>query len=234
MSVGTGIECINLKKAKYNRDMRIAAASAISHTEPVPTDVGRADRAVYHDTSRAGKIERTSYGRRAAERPYEDDGYTFKDVCGAIGEELLGAFASYRKKKMRERANAPKYVTKKVKAKSAFPVSVIGYIVVFSVIAMFLVLGNSRLNEATLYADSLENSINEQMNKCEMLTAEVNARNDAAAVEDYAINVLGLVKKTDVAKTYVSISGEDKIVVSGTDVISGETGSATMTLDSGN
>ena len=67
-----------------------------------------------------------------------------------------------------------------------------------------------------------------------MLTAEINSRNDAASVETYALDVLGLVRKTDVAKTYVSISGEDKVVVSGVqnNVSSGAT--ITMTLDSGN
>ena len=96
---------------------------------------------------------------------------------------------------------------------------------------MFLVLGNSRINEATLYSDSLEGQISAAINQCEMLTAEMNARNDAASVEDYALNVLGLVKKTDVAKTYVSISGEDKVVVSASGKQSGTEGFATMTLN---
>lgn len=29
MTVGTGIECINLKKAQYNRNMKLAKASAV-------------------------------------------------------------------------------------------------------------------------------------------------------------------------------------------------------------
>ena len=214
MAVGTGIECINLKKAKYNRDMRIAAASA-SAAEPVSE--APSSGAVHSSVHTSAPVKTVK--RRASDIPAED-GYSFKDVAGAIGEELLGAFASYRRKKMRERARAPKYIAREVKAKTAFPVSVIGYIVVFSVIAMFLVLGNSRINEAALYASSLENEINEAINTCETLTAEINSRSDAAAVENYAVNVLGLVKNTDVAKTYISISGEDKIVVNGAAAVS--------------
>lgn len=37
-------------------------------------------------------------------------------------------------------------------------------------------------------------------------------------IEGYAENVLGMVKSTDVAKHYVSISGEDKIAVGGVGV----------------
>lgn len=210
MAVGTGIECINLKKAKYNRDMRLAAAAASStvderHEMTVSTSV--------HSSVHSSYPVRTE-NRRVSGAPV-NDGYSFKDVAGVIGEEILGMVASYRRNKIRERARAPKYIAKEVKAKTVFPVPVIGYIVVFSVIAMFLVLGNSRINEATLYANSLENEINEAINICEILNAEVNSRCDAAVLEDYAVNVLGLVKNTDVAKTYISISGEDKIVLNG-------------------
>lgn len=223
MAVGTGIECINLKKAKYNRDMKLAKEAAASADTQ---HIFRADDTHIHS-------QRVNTASRYTDVPV-DDGYTLRDIAGAVGKELAGAISTYRKNKQRERARAPKYITRKVKAKTAFPVSIIGYIVVFSVIAMFLVLGNSRINEATLYASSLENEINDAINKCEMLTAEVNSRNDAASVEDYALNVLGLVKKTDVAKTYVSISGEDKIVVGGRESAEKTAGYATMTLSAGN
>lgn len=173
-------------------------------------------------------------GTRPEALPSED-GVTFKDLLGALGEELLGAVAAYNRKKKKERANAPKYVTRTVKAKSAFPVTVIGYIIVFSVIAMFLVLGNSKINEAIIQGDNLQSMINEEMNRCDILSSQINSRNDAAAIENYAVNVLGLVKKTDVAKTYVSISGEDKVIVSANgngNTLAGVM--ATMTLASGN
>lgn len=222
MTVGTGIECINLKKAKYNRDMRIAAASAVA-SAAVSASVSEvpsygAARSSVHASAPVRTEKRRTTGVSV------DDGNILKDLAGAIGGAMLGALSSYRRKKMRERTRTPKYIARNVKAKTAFPVSALGYIVVFSVIAMFLVLGNSRINEATLYANSLENEINEAVNTCEALTAEVNSRSDALAVEEYAVNVLGLVKNTDVAKTYISISGEDKIVLNGVAVASGTFG----------
>ena len=230
MTVGTGIECINLKKAKYNRDMRIAKAAA----ENAPAHTEYADASVACMPARnAVNGTRNIHYTRTADIP-ADDGITLKDVINEVKREINIAWHTHRKNKMRERARTPKYKTENVKAKTAFPIPVIAYIFVFSIIAALLVFGNSKINEATLYADSLETQINSAINKYEMLTAEINSRNDAASVETYALDVLGLVRKTDVAKTYVSISGEDKVVVSGVqnNVSSGAT--ITMTLDSGN
>ena len=229
MSVGTGIECINLKKAKYNRDMRLAKAAETSGASREVQDSHAAGR-----VNTAG-IRNGAYGAshtRSADIP--ENRLTLKDVLDAVKDDIDTARNKHRIEKMREKAREPRYIIKKVEAKTAFPVSIIGYIVVFSVIAMFLVLGNSRINEANLYAGSLEKQINEAMHKYDMLTAEINSRNDAASVESYALDVLGLVKKTDVAKTYVSISGEDKVVVSGNEADLHIGGAVTMTLDSAN
>lgn len=223
MSVGTGIECINLKKAKYNRDMKRSVIKEFDKTSEynaVPTEI-------------SSEKSRRSHIAEAYPDGVADVGYSFKDAILDILAELFKAFHTYRKKRATTRANTPKYVQKKVKTTAVFPVSVIGYIIVFSVIAMFLVLGNSKINEARLYGSSLENQIGAEINKCEMLSAEINAKNDGASVEDYAINVLGLVKKTDVAKTYVSISGEDKVVVKGVSGGTVDRAPVTMTLSSG-
>lgn len=233
MTSGTGIECINLKKAKYIRDMKASRTQNVRNipeaSEPVKTSGTQNRVSVQKQTSKA-----YTHKSNTAVGAY-DDGYTVKDLLGAVGNEAVKAIAAKRRRAARERAYAPHYVAKKVKPSKAFPISAIGYIIVFSVIAMFLVLGNSKINEANLYAESIENQISEQANQNEILTSKLNMRNDAAAIEDYAINTLGLVRKTDVAKKYVSISGEDKVVVSGVyDSGYSAGGSVTMTLSSGN
>lgn len=200
MTSNAGTEYINLKQAKYNRDIRTNKSGVQAVVSAVNAPV-------------KNSAYKSSAGGNTVSAPV-NDGYTAKDVIGLAAEELLRAAAARKKRVARERANAPKYVTKTVKAKQAFPISVIGYIVIFSVIAMFLVLGNSKINEATLRADNLKSEIASEMNRGEILNSYINQRNDAAYVEEYAINVLGMVKSTDVAKRYVSISGEDKVVVS--------------------
>ncbi len=213
MTSNTGIEYINLKQAKYNRDRRIAKANA----------------------ENARVVQQTAQQNYAKSVPVNipaDDGITLKDVTGAIKDAIAGKIAEKRKKAARERANSTKYVAKYVKSEKAFPVSVIGYIAVFSVIGIFLVMGNSRINDATLRANELKSEIASEINTGEILSSSLNQRNDAVRLEEYAVNVLGLVKSTDVSKRYVSISGEDKIVVSG-GYSTGEIGTdASMMLDS--
>ena len=214
MNSNTGTEYINLKQAKYNRDMRTSTARIKTASAGVVTN----NRSVYGNSVSAPV----------------NDGYSVKDTVGLLWEELLRTISKKRKEAARERANAPKYVAKKVKAKQTFPISVLGYIIIFSVIAMFLVFGNSQINEATLRADNLKSEIASEINRGEILNAYINQRNDAAYVEEYAVNVLGMVKSTDVAKRYVSISGEDKVVVSSHGNVSSIGTGATLTLNSAN
>ena len=163
-----------------------------------------------------------------------DSGISVKDVIGLAIDTLIAGIAKKRKMAERERANATKYVAKYVKCEKAFPVSVIGYIIVFSVIAVFLVMGNSRICDATLKVDALKGQIAAEMSAGEILDSSLNQKFDAARIEDYAVNVLGMVKGTDVAKKYISISGEDKIVVSGVNITSGTYTDASLMLDSMN
>lgn len=215
MTSNTGVEYINLKQAKYNRDRRLAQVN-MAYSASVKTD------AVYHSGSVHSKSIAT------------DSGVTFKDVIGLTLDSVAKKIAKKKKTAARERANATKYVAKYVKSEKAFPVSVIGYIIVFSVIAVFLVMGNSRICDATLKVDALKNEIATEMSVGEILDSSLNQRFDAARIEDYAVNVLGMVKATDVAKKYISVSGEDKIVVSGVNKTSGTYADASLMLDSMN
>lgn len=213
MTSNTGIEYINLKQAKYNRDRRMAQINA-------------------ENVKAMQQTAQPGYAKSVPVNIPVDDGLTFKEITGAIKDVIAGKIAEKRKKAARERANSTKYVAKYVKSNKAFPVSVIGYIAVFSVIGIFLVMGNTRINDATLRANELKNEIASEVNMGEILSSSLNQRKDAAQVEEYAVNVLGLVKSTDVAKRYVSISGEDKIVVSGGNIVSGNTTDASIMLDS--
>ena len=123
------------------------------------------------------------------------------------------AAAKKLKEAERERSRRPRYIVRKAENIKPLPISVIGYMLVFAAIAAFLVLGNSRINEATLKADALKSEIALETERSYELSSAINQRKDMAYIEDYAENVLGMVKSTDVAKRYVSISGEDKIVV---------------------
>ena len=129
MTSNIGTEYINLKQAKYNRDMR-AKSSGVNK--------------VY--SSNVQKSINVSAATNESVSAPVNAGTNVKDVIGMAAEELIRIAAEKRKKAARARANEPKYVTKTVKETKAFPISVLGYIIVFSAIAMFLVLGNSKIN----------------------------------------------------------------------------------------
>ena len=230
MTSNVGTEYINLKQAKYNRTMsqrRDTAASPslrpqssaarvqrstssvrkrASFANPAPRAAAHSASAGYARTARSTALPKTGEGRY-------DDGL-LSDIADAVGK----AIAAKRKEKARARAGEAKYVKKSVKAATPLPISLIGYMVVFAAIAMFLVLGNTRINEATLRADALKSSLSAEKERAELLSSALSERKDIGYIEDYAENVLGMVKSTDVAKHYVRISGEDKIAVCGTSV----------------
>ena len=64
----------------------------------------------------------------------------------------------------------------------------------------------------------MKSSLSAEKERAELLSSALSERKDIGYIEDYAENVLGMVKSTDVAKHYVRISGEDKIAVCGTNV----------------
>lgn len=230
MTSNVGTEYINLKQAKYNRTMsqrRDTAASPslrpqssaarvqrstssvrerTSFASPAPRAAAHSASAGYARTARSTALPKTGEGRY-------DDGL-WSDIADSVGK----AIAAKRKEKARARAEEAKYVKKSVKAATPLPISLIGYMVMFAAIAMFLVLGNTRINEATLRADALKSSLSAEKERAELLSSALSERKDIGYIEDYAENVLGMVKSTDVAKHYVRISGEDKIAVCGTNV----------------
>lgn len=230
MTSNVGTEYINLKQAKYNRTMsqrrdttaspslrpqnsaaRVQRSTSsvrkrASFASPALRAAAHSASAGYARTARSTALPKTGTGRY-------DDGL-LSDIADAVGK----AIAAKRKEKARARAGEAKYVKKSVKAATPLPISLIGYMVVFAAIAMFLVLGNTRINEATLRADALKSSLSAEKERAELLSSALSERKDIGYIEDYAENVLGMVKSTDVAKHYVRISGEDKIAVCGTSV----------------
>lgn len=205
MTSNAGTEYINLKAAKYSRDVRVSEMSV-------------------QQAAHSG----VSYSNTAV----KEKSYTAGDLARDIAKEIGIAIQKKRVSSAKERAERPVYVKKYVKAQKAVPVSLIGYIIVFSVMAMFLVLGNSNICEATLKVDALQREINAEINRGEILNTTLAQKTDVGYIEDYAVNVLGMVKSTEVAKTYVSVCGTDRMAVN-TNVqgMEGKT-VATLTLDS--
>lgn len=116
----------------------------------------------------------------------------------------------------REKANAPIIVKKRVKA-SPFPVRFVFYAVVLTLMLMFVIYGNSVMNELSYESNSLKSEIALLEQENDSLQFEIDKKYDLKYIEEVATTELGLVKSTDVVKHYVDISGGDTVEVSETE-----------------
>ncbi|MBE6680978.1 MAG: septum formation initiator family protein [Ruminococcaceae bacterium] len=117
------------------------------------------------------------------------------------------------RRKNREKANAPIIVKKRVKA-SPFPVRFVFYAVVLTIMLMFVIYGNSVMNELSYESNSLKSEIALLEQENDSLQFEIDKKYDLKYIEEVATTELGLVKSTDVVKHYVDISGGDTVEVS--------------------
>ncbi|MDR1629582.1 MAG: hypothetical protein LBS36_05145 [Oscillospiraceae bacterium] len=79
-----------------------------------------------------------------------------------------------------------------------------------------------QLDELSKQIDKQKAMITEERSESVRLSAEVNSRMSINKIEDYAANVLGMVKLTPYNVQYYDFSGADKVVLSGGKSVSGE------------
>lgn len=142
----------------------------------------------------------------------QSEGYLSKATRAAaeyVGQKAL----ENKRRKLRERANAPIVVKKKVKS-SPFPISFIFYTFVITITLMYVIYNYSVINDISYEMTTLESKISQQLVEKEALSVALDKKNDLSYIEQVATNQLGMVKSTDIVKRYVSISSDDKVVVS--------------------
>ena len=145
------------------------------------------------------------------------------DIAQTAAYRLGDAVAAHNRRVARERAEAPVVVKKRVKA-APFPVRFLFYALVATTMLMFIVYTNSVVNEISYDIGDLEAQIAETKAENEKLSIELDKKYDLKYIEHIATTQLGLVKSTDVVKHYVSISGDNDVV------IANETASPVTTL----
>lgn len=136
------------------------------------------------------------------------------DLAATSLHRVGDVVAERNRRALREKAEAPVVVKKRVKA-GPFPISFVFYTVVMMVILMFIVYNNSVVNELSYEAGELERKIAAAEQENERLRLELDRKYDLTYIENVAKNELGLVKSTQVKKYYISLSDGDKVVVSG-------------------
>ena len=149
----------------------------------------------------------TSAQNRGIRTDIYGDSLTTSEYVGELVNEL-------KRKKARERASRPVYSRKRVKSAQPFPFGFILSAVVVTAVFMFIAYNYSVINEISYDTAALEDEIELYMQENERLSVELEKKNDLSYIEQTAVTKLGMVKSTDVYKQYVSLSGNDKTVVS--------------------
>ncbi len=137
---------------------------------------------------------------------YEDT----KNLPEVVGELVK----AHKKKKARMEALRPLYNRKRVKSDKPFPIGIIISVLIISASFMFIVYNKSLMNDISYKTVDMQESINSFEQEKQRLVLEIEKKNDLAEIERIATTELGMVKSTDVYKQYVSISGNDEVVVS--------------------
>ncbi len=103
--------------------------------------------------------------------------------------------------------------TIKAPKRSPFPIAVVFMSVISTVLFMYMIFNMVQINEVTQDISSMQSQLGNLKTEANELTLELEKKNDLNAIEDYAVNVLGMVKMDQLPKKYVSIDNEEKVEV---------------------
>lgn len=102
-------------------------------------------------------------------------------------------------------------------AKMRFPISFLACVAGITILFVMLIGSYSQLTEATATQSMLEKEISRGISYRAELEEQIEEKIDLAEIERIAINRLGMVKSDASDRGYISIAGQDKIVVSDVD-----------------
>lgn len=92
-----------------------------------------------------------------------------------------------------------------------FPTTAIFLAVVCTLLFMVMLISFVNINEITIKIDELETKVSELSEQEKELVLQLEKKNDLRVIEDYAKNVLGMVKIDQLAKKYIKVEVYDKI-----------------------
>ena len=234
MAIGQDYECINIKAAQYNREKRIREEEARREAE-YRAELAR--RRKIAAAKAAAERERAEQRRKAYERaerkearrrvvrsmmPVAASGHT---GSVSVGEEYgIGSLINDNVKtgsrlfKIKWNEYLTRYFSRtaytrvRVGTHRAVPIAFVGYLAVFAVIAGMLLVGNARVSSAKSGNNVLKARIAAAETAGKALDEQLERGMDASYVEAYAVGELGMVKKSEVSRKYITFGGEEKIV----------------------
>ncbi len=97
--------------------------------------------------------------------------------------------------------------------KTPFPMTAVMMTLIFGMVLAFVVHSSVRINEANAQLSELQAGIALQNAELRALEIELETKNDLRVIENIAVNELGMIKKENIDKEYISTSEEDSVVL---------------------
>lgn len=114
-----------------------------------------------------------------------------------------------------------------------FPLSIIFIALAISILVMLIITASVRISEVTTENSALRSTYNSLVSEQSELRTKLESRDDLRVVEEKAKNELGMVKKDQVSKYYLTIRNEDKIEIVEEKAVE-KTGALEKIIDFGN
>ena len=133
-------------------------------------------------------------------------------------ERVMNAIMKTSGRRIEVKTLEVKQTPKSYRKRTPFPLGAVFMTLIFGMVLAFVVHSSVRINEANSAFSDLQAGIALQNAELRALELEIETINDLRVIEDIAINQLGMTKKENINKEYISLCEEDNVVLEGADV----------------
>lgn len=141
-------------------------------------------------------------------------------------ERVMNAIMKTSGRRIEVKTLEVKEAPKSYRKKTPFPLGAVFMTLVFGMVLAFVVHSSVRINEANSALSDLQSEIALQNVELRALELELETKNDLRVIEDIAVNQLGMTKKENIDREYISLYEQDSVVL--------EQEEADQTQDKGN
>lgn len=132
-------------------------------------------------------------------------------------ETVMNAIMKTSGRRIEVKTLEVKQAPKNYRKKTAFPLGAVFMTLIFGMVLAFVVHSSVRINEVNSSLSDLQAGIALQNAELRALELELETKNDLRVIEDIAKNQLGMTKKENINKEYISLCEEDSVTVEQTE-----------------
>lgn len=128
-------------------------------------------------------------------------------------ERVMNAIIKSDSRRIEVKTIETKEAPKNYQRKIGLPLGAIFMTLIFCMVLAFIVHSSVRISEANSSLSDLQASIALQNAELRSLELQLESKNDLRVIENIAVNQLGMTKKENIDREYISIYEEDSVVI---------------------